>query len=120
MVIVGEILHYFAGVGVAFLVLLDEAFDGIIFPKPSAAAKVVQDGGFQCTVPRQPWLPRGQEPAVGKDGVAEFAGVAIQRCRFAVNDSHADAFVDVQEDHILKCSAQAASPMTRGWLRFLR
>ena len=29
--VVGEILHYFAGVGVAFLVILDEAFDGDVF-----------------------------------------------------------------------------------------
>ena len=29
--VVGEILHYFEGVGVAFLVILDEAFDGDVF-----------------------------------------------------------------------------------------
>ena len=29
--VVGEILHYFAGVGAAFLVILDEAFDGDVF-----------------------------------------------------------------------------------------
>ena len=47
----------------------------------------------------------GAGPAIGEeDGVAEFAGVAVLAgVEFAVNeDSHADAFVDVQEDHIFK------------------
>lgn len=47
----------------------------------------------------------GAGPAIREeDGVAEFAGVAVLAgVEFAVNeDSHADAFVDVQEDHIFK------------------
>lgn len=47
----------------------------------------------------------GAGPTIGEeDGVAEFAGVAVLAgVEFAVNeDSHADAFVDVQEDHIFK------------------
>ena len=47
----------------------------------------------------------GAGSAIGEeDGVAEFAGVAVLAgVEFAVNEnSHADAFVDVQEDHIFK------------------
>ena len=47
----------------------------------------------------------GAGPAIGEeDGVAEFAGVAVLAgVEFAVNEnSHSDAFVDVQEDHIFK------------------
>lgn len=57
----------------------------------------------------------GAGPAIGEeDGVAEFAGVAVLAgVEFAVNeDSHADAFVDVQEDHIFKVLCAGASPMT--------
>ena len=73
------------------------------FSKPSAEAKSLRTAASEMYCSRQPWLPQGQ--AIGEeDGVAEFAGVAVLAgVEFAVNeDSHADAFVDVQEDHIFK------------------
>ena len=75
------------------------------FSKPSAAAKSFRTAASEMYCSRQPWLPQGQgRPSGEEDGVAEFAGVAVLAgVEFAVNeDSHADAFVDVQEDHIFK------------------
>ncbi len=74
------------------------------FSRPSAAAKSFRTAASRCTVRGSRGCRRGRAGHRGRDGVAEFAGVAVLAgVEFAVNeDSHADAFVDVQEDHIFK------------------
>ena len=74
------------------------------FSKPSAAAKSFRTEASEMYCSRQPWLPQGQGRHRGRGWCGRIRRRSVLAgVEFAVNeDSHAYAFVDVQEDHIFK------------------
>ena len=102
--VVGEVLHDFSGIGVAVLVILDEALDRDSV-QALGRSEIFQDSGFRDVLLEAAPVAAGAGTAVGEENrVAEFAGITVLAgIEFAVDqNSHADAFVDVQKDHIFK------------------
>ena len=102
--VVGEVLHDFSGIGVAVLVILDEALD-----RDSVQAlgrgEIFQDSGFRDVLLEAAPVAAGAGTAVGEENrVAEFAGITVLAgVEFTIDEnSHSDALVDVQEDHVFK------------------